>query len=101
MDGATFPSRPERLEFRCAANPPASVWSSRLRVSTACSGICSERLARLADPRRRRGKRHTFVSVLLIACLAVLCGAARSRRSASGPVAVHRRMPWSVSAPAS
>ncbi|MEU3466275.1 ISAs1 family transposase [Streptomyces sp. NPDC006733] len=34
-----------------------------------------ERLATLADPRHRRGKRHPFVSVLLIACSAVLCGA--------------------------
>ena len=29
----------------------------------------------LADPRHRRGKRHSFVSVLLVACSAVLTGA--------------------------
>ncbi|MFF1504793.1 transposase family protein [Streptomyces sp. NPDC058316] len=29
----------------------------------------------MADPRHRRGKRHPFVSVLLIACSAVLAGA--------------------------
>lgn len=34
-----------------------------------------QRLATLADPRHRRGKRHPFVSVLLIACSAVLAGA--------------------------
>lgn len=34
-----------------------------------------QRLATLADPRRRRGKRHPFVSVLLVACSAVLAGA--------------------------
>ncbi|WP_412075477.1 transposase family protein [Streptomyces xanthophaeus] len=34
-----------------------------------------QRLATLADPRHRRGKRHPFVSVLLIACSAVLTGA--------------------------
>lgn len=32
------------------------------------------RLRALADPRHRRGKRHSFVSVLLIACSAVLTG---------------------------
>jgi len=32
------------------------------------------RLATLADPRHRRGKHHPFVSVLLIACSAVLAG---------------------------
>ncbi|MEV8546421.1 transposase family protein [Streptomyces sp. NPDC051572] len=29
----------------------------------------------MADPRHRRGKRHSFVSVLLVACSAVLTGA--------------------------
>ncbi|WP_411089136.1 ISAs1 family transposase [Streptomyces sp. 061-3] len=33
------------------------------------------RLETLADPRRRRGKRHPFVSVLMVACSAVLTGA--------------------------
>jgi hypothetical protein len=33
------------------------------------------RPATLADPRHRRGKRHPFVSMLLIACPAVLAGA--------------------------
>ena len=35
----------------------------------------SQRLVTLADPRHRRGRRHSFVSVLLIACSAVLAGA--------------------------
>ncbi|MGP4052312.1 ISAs1 family transposase [Streptomyces sp. 2A115] len=34
-----------------------------------------QRLATLADPRHWRGKRHPFVSLLLIACSAVLSGA--------------------------
>nr|WP_281200079.1 transposase family protein [Streptomyces antibioticus] len=33
-----------------------------------------QRLATRADPRHERGKRHPFVSVLLIACSAVLVG---------------------------
>lgn len=33
------------------------------------------RLQTLADPRHRRGKRHSFVSVVLVACSAVLTGA--------------------------
>jgi predicted transposase YbfD/YdcC len=39
------------------------------------TGALAERLAMLADPRCRRGKRHPFVAVLLIACSAVVCGA--------------------------
>ncbi|MGG7568932.1 ISAs1 family transposase [Streptomyces sirii] len=35
----------------------------------------SQRLATLADPRGRRGRRHPFVSVLLMACSAVVAGA--------------------------
>jgi len=38
-------------------------------------GALAERLATLADPRCRRGKRHPFVAVLLIACSAVVTGA--------------------------
>ncbi|MBT2458249.1 transposase family protein, partial [Streptomyces sp. ISL-86] len=39
------------------------------------TGPLAERLATLADPRCRRGKRHPFVAVLLIACSAVVTGA--------------------------
>jgi predicted transposase YbfD/YdcC len=39
------------------------------------TGALAERLATLADPRCRRGKRHPFVAVLLIACSAVVSGA--------------------------
>lgn len=39
------------------------------------TGPLAERLQTLADPRRRRGKRHPFVAVLLIACSAVITGA--------------------------
>ncbi|WP_280844935.1 MULTISPECIES: transposase family protein [unclassified Streptomyces] len=38
-------------------------------------GPLTLRLQSLADPQHRRGKRHSFVSVLLIACSAVLTGA--------------------------
>jgi predicted transposase YbfD/YdcC len=38
-------------------------------------GPLALRLGTLADPRHRRGKRHPFVSVLLVACSAVLTGA--------------------------
>lgn len=38
-------------------------------------GPLHQRLLTLADPRHRRGKRHPFVSVLLVACSAVLTGA--------------------------
>ncbi|TQK50891.1 putative transposase YbfD/YdcC [Streptomyces sp. SLBN-118] len=41
------------------------------------TGPLAERLATLADPRCRRGKRHPFVAVLLIACSAVVTGATR------------------------
>lgn len=39
------------------------------------AGTLAGRLAGLADARRRRGRRHPFVSVLLIAASAVLAGA--------------------------
>ncbi|MGA5135434.1 transposase family protein [Streptomyces olivoreticuli] len=43
---------------------------------TGCSGLpLAERLVRLTDPRRRRGVRHPFVAVLLIAASAVVAGA--------------------------
>jgi hypothetical protein len=38
-------------------------------------GLLDQRLRTLTDPRNRRGKRHPFVSVLLVACSAVLTGA--------------------------
>ncbi|ANZ21627.1 transposase [Streptomyces noursei ATCC 11455] len=39
------------------------------------TGPLADRLAKLADSRCRRGKRHPFVAVLLIACSAVVTGA--------------------------
>ncbi|WP_349362116.1 transposase family protein [Streptomyces sp. H27-C3] len=45
-------------------------------VLEGCSGLLlAERLARLPDPRHRRGVRHPFVAVLLIAASAVVAGA--------------------------
>ncbi|MFI0716856.1 transposase family protein [Streptomyces inhibens] len=54
----------------------------------------------LADPRHRRGKRHPFVSVLLIACSAVLTGA-RSFAAIGQWAAAPRRTPSPGSASAS
>lgn len=51
----------------CLVKPP-----TRQHRST---GPLAERLATLVDPRCRRGKRHPFVAVLLIACCAVVTGA--------------------------
>lgn len=45
------------------------------RPSAPCIGPLAERLLTLADPRCRRGKRHPFVAVPLIACSAVVTGA--------------------------
>ncbi|SHN34877.1 DDE_Tnp_1-associated [Actinacidiphila paucisporea] len=39
------------------------------------TGPLATRLRTLADPRHRRGKRHPFVSVMLVACSAVVAGA--------------------------
>ncbi|WP_262064507.1 transposase family protein [Streptomyces sp. STR69] len=46
-----------------------------MRASNVRDGSVSQRPATPADPRCRRGKRHPFVAVLLIACSAVVCGA--------------------------
>lgn len=51
----------------CLVKPP-----SRQHAS---GGSLAERLRGLPDPRHRRGRRHPFVSVLLVAASAVLAGA--------------------------
>lgn len=51
----------------CLIKPPA--------LSGLAGRPLVERLVSLPDPRRRRGKRHPFVSVLLIAACPVLAGA--------------------------
>ncbi|MER5344888.1 transposase family protein [Streptomyces mirabilis] len=61
-------------------------------------GDLPSRLATLPDPRDRRGRRHPFVSVLLVACSAVMCGARSFGRSDSGRETL-RRTPWPGSAP--
>lgn len=53
----------------------------------------AERLRVLPDPRRRRGVRHPFVAVLLVAASAVVATRARMRRSASG-LRMLRSRPW-------
>lgn len=49
-------------------------------------------LARMADPRRRRGVRHRLVVILGLAVCAVLAGPARSPQSANAPTPIWR--PW-------
>ncbi|MET9089966.1 transposase family protein [Streptomyces sp. NPDC004237] len=58
----------------CRQSASACLIKSPSRQHRALPGL-PQRLATLADPRHRRGKRHPFVSVLLIACSAVLSGA--------------------------
>ncbi|WP_308031264.1 transposase family protein [Streptomyces sp. CoH27] len=54
----------------------ATVYLVKLPVLSGCSGLSlAERLVRLPDPRHRRGRRHPFVAVLLIATSAVMAGA--------------------------
>jgi len=50
-------------------------------------------LARVADPRRRRGVRHGLAVVLGLAVCAVLTGRGRSPRSRNGPLTLIRK-PW-------
>jgi hypothetical protein len=58
----------------CRQSASVCLIKSPSRQHRALPGL-PQRLATLADPRHRRGKRHPFVSVLLIACSAVLAGA--------------------------
>ncbi|WP_328939761.1 ISAs1 family transposase [Streptomyces tauricus] len=58
----------------CRQSASVCLIKSPSRQHRALAGL-PQRLAMLADPRHRRGKRHPFVSVLLIACSAVLAGA--------------------------
>ncbi|WP_225321033.1 transposase family protein [Streptomyces luteolifulvus] len=54
----------------------ATVCLVKSPVLVGCSGLSlAERLVRLPDPRHRRGVRHPFVAVLLIAASAVVAGA--------------------------
>jgi hypothetical protein len=55
----------------------------------------SQRLVTLADPRHRRGRRHSFVSVLLIACSAVLIRELRGRSECLTGAAGARSQPGS------
>ncbi|WP_409471802.1 transposase family protein [Streptomyces sp. HC307] len=58
----------------CRQSASVCLIKSPSRQHRALPGL-PQRLATLADPRHRRGKRHPFVSVLLIACSAVVAGA--------------------------
>ncbi|MFD1276018.1 transposase family protein [Streptomyces kaempferi] len=66
----TLPSHRFQPELRCAV----SLIKSPTRRHRAIADL-PERLATLTDPRDPRGKRHPFVSVLLVACSAVVTGA--------------------------
>ncbi|WP_420823302.1 transposase family protein [Streptomyces fulvoviolaceus] len=59
----------------------------------------AERLGTLPDPRKRRGVRHPFVAVLLIAACAVTAGA-RSWTAIGQWARSAPHTPWPVSAPA-
>lgn len=58
----------------CRQSVSVCLIKSPSRQHRALPGL-PQRLATLADPWHRRGKRHLFVSVLLIACSAVLAEA--------------------------
>jgi hypothetical protein len=58
----------------CRQSASRCLIKSPSRQHRALPGL-PQRLATLTDPRHRRGKRHPFVSVLLIGCSAVLAGA--------------------------
>src|SRR5262249_42691121 len=58
----------------CRQSATVCLVKSPSRQHRAISDLPS-RLATLPDPRDRRGTRHPFVSVLLVACSAVVCGA--------------------------
>ncbi|MFR9799615.1 transposase family protein [Streptomyces sp. MS06] len=59
----------------CRQSATVCLIKSPSRQHRAIAGLPS-RLATLPDPRDRRGRRHPFVSVLLVACSAVTAGAA-------------------------
>ena len=59
----------------------------------------AERLVGLPDPRRRRGVRHPFLAVLLIAASAVVAGARSYAAIGSGPAMLRSRL-WHGSVPA-
>jgi predicted transposase YbfD/YdcC len=58
----------------CRQSATVCLIKSPSRQHRAIAGL-AERLATLPDPRDRRGRRHPFVCVLLVACSAVVTGA--------------------------
>ncbi|MFH9016435.1 transposase family protein [Streptomyces sp. NPDC017943] len=58
----------------CRQSATVCLTKSPTAAQRGASGV-AERLAVLRDPRDRRGRRHSLVSVLLTACCAVLAGA--------------------------
>jgi DDE_Tnp_1-associated len=56
----------------------------RERLGGGCASLAGH-LARVPDPRDRRGVRHSLTSLLLTAVAAVLAGRGRLPRSVSGP----------------
>ncbi|MEV6951658.1 transposase family protein, partial [Streptomyces sp. NPDC051183] len=83
-------ARPDATKLRCGGDLPKSPSPNGASMCRQSATVClvksptrqhrargplAERLATLTDPRCRRGKRHPFVAVLLIACSAVVTGA--------------------------
>jgi hypothetical protein len=64
---------PHELQLPCQSATVCLI-KSPTRQHRAIGSLVA-RLETLADPRRRRGKRHPFVSVLLVACSAAVAGA--------------------------
>ncbi|MFI9781127.1 transposase family protein [Streptomyces sp. NPDC051956] len=58
----------------CRQSATVCLTKSPTAAQRGVNGV-TERLAVLRDPRDRRGRRHSLVSVLLTACCAVLAGA--------------------------
>ncbi|MCZ1021116.1 transposase family protein [Streptomyces noursei] len=58
----------------CRQSATVCLTKSPTAAQRGVNGV-AERLAVLRDPRDRRGRRHSLVSVLLTACCAVLAGA--------------------------
>ena len=99
VEAGDLASRRVQPELRCAVSLPPSAWSSRPRVSTVRSARWPSGCVTLADPRCRRGKRHPFVAVLLIACSAVVSGATSLRGDRRSGRPRPRRTSWPGSVP--
>ena len=78
-------TRPDRRACLPTIPIPAGAHPGALAVLAPdqCRSLLDD-LARIADPRHRRGRRHTLVGVLGVAVCAVLAGALPPTMSARG-----------------